>query len=189
MASSPASSSAVTADRVTFVEMMQHIDELRDWLTKEKAQHVDRIGAEPHIDHPIFSEREYLRAIKECRWRCKRVLEHVFGGEHDTCYPLSDVGLPEVLKPSSGGENELADGVLFTYVHLLADGHAGKPSPAWRDDFFYKGSRWSNPQLKRAFYYHFRPLERRLGREHNPILYLVPRLRPASPPASRYLRL
>jgi ppGpp synthetase/RelA/SpoT-type nucleotidyltranferase len=88
----------------------------------------------------------------------KKVKNHLiilFGKEDD----VSDLGVTEsIIKYLPDTESNYSDAVMFSYWTFRGERSNYMPDALgeWRDNFFYKGRRWSNPMLKKQFYEVFR---------------------------------
>ncbi|MCD4668204.1 MAG: hypothetical protein K8R44_06420 [Sulfurimonas sp.] len=105
-------------------------------------------SVEVHINEDFISEEVANKYFFELDIEVKSFLEQVFGKEDK----IKDFGkFPKFLKYNK----EYTDGIIFSYWSFRGDSYyysTEEKSGDWRDNFFYKGIRWSEGYLKQQFY-------------------------------------
>lgn len=107
------------------------------------------------IKDTFFDEKTIEEFFDEVGREVKDCLTKVFGAENDT----GDYGyVGDILSYPPGLDEQFSDSVIFSYWTYRGDRNNYQVEEAgeWRENFFYKGSRWSKPAWRDQFYTFFK---------------------------------
>jgi len=137
----------MSSSSVETVETLEPLNEIVDNLSL----YFESFNRE--LEKKLINEKEARNLFSQLQHEVRISLTKVFGDEFD----VRDLGDSQGFLKYKNNENIYSDAVLFSYWS-----HSGTPFDAsidkpgvWRENFFYKGIRWSNKQLKNQFYTFF----------------------------------
>jgi len=126
---------------------------------------------ESRINSLIIDEQTAHELFVEIDFQVKEYLIQLFGKEKETkdkgCFGNSISYLDD--------DNPYSDAAIYSYWTYRGESNTyevEKETGEWRKNFFYKGNRWKNENLKANFYHFFKYFER-ISTGENPVEFFI----------------